>query len=366
MPKSFYSVPIVIICRDRLEPLRQLVDWLKRAGYTTLIIVDNASTFPPLVEFPQSADAEIVRLGRNLGHLSPWAPEVQAKLDIESLFVVTDCDVVPDEHCPADVVERLAGILLRQADVDKVGLGLRIDDLPDCYALKSEVIAWESQFWEAEVAPGVFRAEVDTTFALYRLAARPHKSSRALRTGAPYLARHLPWYADSAHPTQEQQYYREHLDRDISHWETDRADDRLRLLLGKRADEITTRETVNEAHSPLLTSWLEEPGLGEETKHTPWATPGWPAWNAMSPELEFCEFAGVLARMIEPSFVIETGVGQGFTTRRIAVRLGPDQRLLAFEDDITLRGHLARLPFFNGSNRSMSLVGKSSSAANWW
>ena len=35
----------------------------------------------------------------------------------------------------------------------KAGFGLRIDDLPDHYRLKQEVIVWESRFWRRIVAP---------------------------------------------------------------------------------------------------------------------------------------------------------------------------------------------------------------------
>ncbi len=355
MPWDFKSTPIVIICRDRLDPLRQLLDWLAKSGYTRPILVDNASTFPPLVDFlDQSSEVEVVRLNRNLGHLAPWtADEVQVRLQPSNPFVVTDCDVVPDDDCPVDVVEYLAGILLRYAGIDKVGLGLRIDDLPDYYALKQDVIAWESRFWELEIAPGLFDAEVDTTFALYRSPAVPHSTARALRTGIPYVAHHLSWYADSAHPTEEQQYYRQHVDPSASHWEATSTGDKLQTLLQRRGEEIATREIVTGSDSSLLRAWLDEPPLGDETAYTPWATPGWLAWNDMSPELEFCEFVGALMRLLQPAQVIETGVGQGFVTRRIAAWLGPDQQLLAFEDDVEIRCQLKRLPFFAAVNCSL-------------
>jgi hypothetical protein len=55
----------------------------------------------------------------------------------------------------------------------------------------------------------LFAAPVDTTLALYRPGGRWHLSG--MRTGGKYQARHLPWYVDSAHPTQEELYYRAHL-----------------------------------------------------------------------------------------------------------------------------------------------------------
>jgi hypothetical protein len=218
IPPDFKSVPIVVICRDRLTPLLELLHWLDDAGYRRVLLVDNGSTYQPLVEFLDTTEAEVVRLDANFGHIAPWRPEVRARLDPNSPFVVTDCDVVPDASCPPDVVEHLAGLLLRYAGVVKAGLGLRIDDLPESYSLKSDVRTWESLFWETEIAPGVFRAPVDTTFALCRSPADGHLLDPALRTGPPYVGRHLPWYADTAQPADEDRYYLDHAERAFTHW----------------------------------------------------------------------------------------------------------------------------------------------------
>jgi len=347
---DFKSFPIVVICRDRLTPLLELLQWLDNAGYRRVLLVDNASTYPPLVDFLDDTEAEVVRLEANVGHIAPWRPEVRARLDPNSPFVVTDCDVVPDETCPSDVVEHLAGLLLGHADVVKIGLGLRIDDLPDSYSLKAEVSAWESQFWETEISPGVFRAPVDTTFALYRSPADGHLLEPALRTGPPYVGRHLPWYADTARPTDEERYYLNHAKPALSHWAAGVADEKVRHLLDRRARQIATREIVEKSGHPLLAPWVEEPGTEDENAFTPGAPSGWAAWNAMSPEVKFCEFAASVADFTHPAVVIETGVGQGFTTRRLAAQLDPEQRITAFEDDPKLREQIAMLPFFASPN----------------
>ena len=346
-------VPIVIICRDRLAPLRELLDWLKAAEYDRVILVDNASTYAPLVDFLANTTAEVVRLGKNLGPRAPWCAEVRSRLHPDRPFVVTDCDVVPDERCPRDVIGHFAGLLLRYADLDKVGLGLRLDDLPDSYALKAEVIEWESQFWESEIAPGVFRAPVDTTFALYRSPADGYTLERALRTGPPYLGRHLPWYANSSYASEEEQYYLEHADRSVTHWVGGLVDGDLQHLLARRADAIATRELVKQSGNPLLNPWVVEPLTEDESKFTPWATPGWEAWNDMSPEVEFCDFVGSIVRLTQPDLTVETGIGQGFMTRRLARWLGPGQQLISFEDDPEIRAALTALPFFRAPDRCL-------------
>ena len=215
------TVPIVIIVRDRLEPLHQLVTWLEHAGLHDLVLVDNASTYPPLVAWLDECRYRVVRLPNNLGHRSPWIAGVIAEVGYDRPFVVTDPDVVPDDGCPLDALDHFRALLDANPDIDKVGFGLRIDDLPTHYALADEVRRWEARYWTDEIAPGVYRAAIDTTFALYR-PGRWHRLDASLRTGPPYVARHLPWYADSANPTDEERYYYDHLDPSVNTWDQGR------------------------------------------------------------------------------------------------------------------------------------------------
>ena len=215
--------PVFIPTRDRVEPLRQLLAWLESVGQTEIWLVDNASTYPPLVEFLDTTPHHVVRLQHNLGHRSPWLSGTVQRHAHGRYFVVSDPDVVPDELCPPDAIEHFRTLLDRYPDVDKVGFGLRIDDLPDHYPLRDDAVDWEWGFWQpdVEVEPNVFRAGIDTTFALYRPLDRRHELLRALRTGFPYVARHLPWYIDSANLGDEDRYYRDHADRTMSNWDQD-------------------------------------------------------------------------------------------------------------------------------------------------
>lgn len=73
---------------------------------------------------------------------------------------------------------------------------------------------------------------------------------------------------------------------------------------------------------------------------------GWSAWNAASPEREFCEFAAALVALVRPTLVIETGVGQGYVTRRVLAVL--PGRCLGYESDDALRGRLRQLDVWGG------------------
>lgn len=61
----------------------------------------------------------------------------------------------------------------------------------------------------------------------------------------------------------------------------------------------------------------------------------------MSPEREFCEFAAALVALVRPGLVVETGVGQGYTTRRLLEVL--PHRYIGYESHEELRGRLAAL-----------------------
>ena len=225
------DVPAIVISRDRLDCLRQLVEWLERTpGIGPIHIVDNASSWPPLLDYLDTSPHIVHRLEVNLGHHAPWVIGLVAAV-ADAPFVVTDPDVIPDAACPPDVIAHFRGILDRHPEIDKAGFGLRLDDLPDTFAHREVVVRWESKFWHDEVEPGVFRADIDTTFALYR-PGRDHKTFNAVRTGAPYVARHLPWYSATNTPTAEDVYYREHADPAIASW----TGDELPVLYQRRAE----------------------------------------------------------------------------------------------------------------------------------
>ena len=353
--ETLSGVPIIINCRDRLGSLVELVDYLERAGQDRIYLLDNDSAFPPLLEYLARSSHEVVRLGRNAGRLAPWELNLFDELDIRGRFIFTDPDIVPDKRCPLDAIDYFGEILDTYPDREKVGFGLRIDDLPDAYRFKQQVVIWESQFWEHRLAPRVYDAHIDTTFALYRRPA-PHGFDRAARTGFPYVARHTPWYLDDRALPEDEAFYRGRCEGDdVNHWGRE-------TLLPTLAAGIAARETPAQPDARMdlgdataltenaliaASGWAGEPDLQDEALSTPWAEAGWHSWNDMSPELEVCEALVSLVVAFRPKRIIETGTGQGFLTRRVAAVLRGDQTLTCFESDPTWRLALESLPFFD-------------------
>jgi hypothetical protein len=352
------SLAILINCRDRLEPLVALLGYLERAGQDQIYLLDNDSAYPPLLDYFASSPHRVVRLGHNVGRLAPWDANLFAEFNITGRFVFSDPDVVPDPECPLDAIEYFGEILDRYPDRDKAGFGLRIDDLPDVYRFKHEVVVWESQFWERQLAPRIYDAPIDTTFALYR-SPRPHRFDRSIRTGHPYVARHVPWYLDDRSLPDDEVFYRERAEGDdVNYWGR-------HALPFNLANAIASRESLESPfeEKPRLglgvptsldrdgllaaSGWRGEPEPQDEALNTPWAELGWHSWNDMSPEVELCELIVALVVAVRPKQLIETGTGQGFLTRRIAAVLRHDDRLMCFESDPTWREALRTLSFFD-------------------
>jgi hypothetical protein len=198
----------------------RLIEFLEKNGYTNIIILDNDSTYPPLLEYYKRCVYRIVYLKENLGHtaLNKCSLYNEVKKDF---FVYTDPDVLPVDECPDDFLKHFLDIMKKDLRLQKIGFSLKIDDLPDCYEKKQDVIRWEPTIHKKEVMPNVFRAGIDTTFALHRPWVKTAYLScniKHYRVGYPYQARHLPWYENSKNPDEENVYYKDHARPDINNY----------------------------------------------------------------------------------------------------------------------------------------------------
>lgn len=205
------EVPIIINNFNRLDTLCKLLDALVVRGYTNIYILDNASTYPPLLKYYERCPFTVIRLEKNLGFKALWKSSLRKKF-CGDYYIYTDSDVVPVVDCPADFVDHLMRELKKHPLARKVGFSLRIDNLPDHYAYKEQVIQKESVYYQRQAGPGLYRAPIDTTLALYRPRVGLSRSRfvEAYRTAYPYQAEHLPWYSDSSHLSDEERYYIDH------------------------------------------------------------------------------------------------------------------------------------------------------------
>lgn len=60
-----HDIPIIINNYNRLTMLKKLIDSLTSRGYTNIVILDNQSTYPPLLEWYAKCQFEVIRLPKN-------------------------------------------------------------------------------------------------------------------------------------------------------------------------------------------------------------------------------------------------------------------------------------------------------------
>lgn len=203
---NYKEIPIFINSRDRVECLRLLVNALLKRGYENIFIIDNGSTYLPLKKYYDSlvnTSVSVIFLSENKGHRALWDTKILDRINIKTPYIYTDSDVLPMDECPEDFVLYMLKVLRQNSTIQKVGLSLRLDDVPIIRFPENE-----RQFWELEFAPNLYYAYTDTTFALYR-AGRRFYINEAVRIGYPYMARHLPWYYDMDNLPADEVYYME-------------------------------------------------------------------------------------------------------------------------------------------------------------
>lgn len=225
-------LPVFIVTFNLLSTTRKLVDDILRMGGFP-IIVDNHSTYPPLLEWyseiEKRKDICLVKVPHNAGphvvyHLFPIiARDVQdtagLKIGYNDIYAITDCDLdiseIPDDGLI--VLRKLAERERKGTRYHKkIGFGLRIDDLPVNAPHLINTRMWESQFFrKLEVIDGIScftDVLIDTTFHIY-IPTIPSANfyGPAIRTGGKYMARHIPWYWTKDTITEEGKYYLRHI-----------------------------------------------------------------------------------------------------------------------------------------------------------
>lgn len=212
-------IPIFIICKDRVTVLQKCIASYEKLGDVEIIIIDNGSTYPPMLEWQLQCPYKIYRnqpagttadISESVGNII----EHWYKTNDSPYYIVTDPDIELESPSPK-LLEYYADILDKEWTAMVVGPMLRIDDIPDHFCLKEEMKASHIlQFWHKTPIEykesKLQKASIDTTFGMYRKGYKFRRLSPGIRVYEPYMARHLDWYIDTSNLTDEQEYYMAH------------------------------------------------------------------------------------------------------------------------------------------------------------
>lgn len=204
------DIPIVINNFNRLSTTKKLADDISKLGYTNIHILDNNSTYPPLLEWYGGCSYTVERCSYNYGQLAVYNSDYINKFS--DWIAYSDSDIELNQSTPRDFIERLIATAEKYNRL-KAGLALRIDDLPDTqYANYAKWV--EEKFWKKELEKDVYDADIDTTFSVIKVG-QPFQY-QALRLAGDFTAKHIPWYIDYDNLSEEEKYYIEHSSSEFS------------------------------------------------------------------------------------------------------------------------------------------------------
>jgi glycosyltransferase involved in cell wall biosynthesis len=200
------SIPVIINNRNLLTWPKAMVERISRYdGVGEIIIVDNGSTYPPLLDWYKTNPCKVI-YQTNLGIAAPWICQAVNNLKAKH-YVVTDPDMGL-ENTPNDTLLYLRDKLESLKELEKVGLGLdwqRVESKSPYYERlqKYEKDRWDKSKIENDVHVDV---QIDTTFALY---SKQWYFIGGGSTTFPYVARHYPWEfsIEEAKANEEFMYY---------------------------------------------------------------------------------------------------------------------------------------------------------------
>lgn len=121
-----------------------MIDILTACGYTNIYILDNASTYPPLLEYYKTCPFTVFHLNQNLGFKAHFGNQPLKKRFCNDYYIYTDSDVIPARLLPQRLYRLFPGRIKKTSVSRKIGFSLRIDNIPDFYVHKEEVIIWKN------------------------------------------------------------------------------------------------------------------------------------------------------------------------------------------------------------------------------
>lgn len=200
---------VIINNRNRLSTTRKLVEDLLDRNTQEIWIIDNQSTYQPLIDWYRNVPSEVkIIKEHNAGHLALFSTGLINQVPEDWCFY-TDSDIQLNSKMPKEYQEIMLDTALR-LNSKKIGLAIDISDIPDHYFIKQQVIRNESRWWLNQVEPDIYEAHTDTTFCLIKKV----DQFDSFRMAGDFTCKHMPWYIDLNNLDEEEKYYVENCSDD--------------------------------------------------------------------------------------------------------------------------------------------------------
>lgn len=217
------NIPIIIPVFNQLTYLKNLINWWRwYQPENKIYIVDNGSTYKPLIDFYDTllSDESIVvyKTGQN-----NFIPNLQNFLKTHigtgyDYYVISDPDIMPHPNTPPNFLE-VFKTAIDNHKYHRAGFNLITSDLPPYLNEREMIIGNEAELLKDREALTYgghmgYKAPIDTTFCLYKT---ENGGWKAPMDGADwgnclrlFSAFHLMWYVDENNINEELEYYFTH------------------------------------------------------------------------------------------------------------------------------------------------------------
>lgn len=178
------SIPLIIPVFNQLTFTRNLINQF-RFYYpeNPVFIIDNNSTYPPMVEFlKEFEEKNYMRIGNHnlpliyrnaennfIPNLTAAIKDITEKWGFE-YYVISDSDISIHPSTPSNFLDHFRALI--DKGYHRAGFNLITDNLPAHLNKRSEILYNEGQFRATEPVVNVkgfpgYRAPIDTTFCMY-------------------------------------------------------------------------------------------------------------------------------------------------------------------------------------------------------
>lgn len=213
------NIPVYIISYNRLSYVQQMIQWLEHYNLKNIHIIDNNSSYPPLLKYLESLTYTVYHMDKNYGHRVFWECGLFDNIIEKSMYILSDPDIAPNDNLPSDFIYELYRILGEHPNITKVGFALTVHDLPN-NKTTAVVKKWEEKFWNTKLPDhlDIYLAPIDTTFALYRPGKLKEENFYSgIRVAGKFSAKHIPWYNTNIE-NEEDIFYKKSANKNSATW----------------------------------------------------------------------------------------------------------------------------------------------------
>ena len=196
------GIPIYMIIYNSLFFVKNSIKQLKKFS-KNIHIIDNNSTYNKLLEYYDNEyEFFLHKKNKNYGY-KVYLDNNEIYWQLPRIFALTDPDLIFNCDLPNNFLEELT-LLTYEFKIWKVGFALDISDESlffdqHNYHNGKSIVNWEKQFWNIKINHNkydIYKANIDTTFAVYNKLFKNNNDKTALRIANNYTCKHIPWYKD--------------------------------------------------------------------------------------------------------------------------------------------------------------------------